>query len=219
MLQITVLTHYLGSTHSTWTKERLFHTHHQVSLFQCTVIHHTEYYDTRSFAYLMLMWCLFTVMSTCNWILINYTRNGLLVETFFFLKFLCQWWHQSQSRCVSSAQRCLSFPERPLTNPISVNAVNVLVAVEGCLWLSSIKLFSSRVKYAPLCVETHASFVDTINLSVLLSRCSQSASSWCQMNASTCDHRSFHSMATKPAEMCCFKKIKSFSTFFGHQRN
>lgn len=219
MLQITVLTHYLGSTHSTWTKERLFHTHHQVSLFQCTVIHHTEYYDTRSFAYLMLMWCLFTVMSTCNWILINYTRNGLLVEKFFFLKFLCQWWHQSQSRCVSSAQRCLSFPERPWTNPISVNAVNVLVAVEGCLWLSSIKLFSSRVKYAPLCVETHASFVDTINLSVLLSRCSQSASSWCQMNASTCDHRSFHSMATKPAEMCCFKKIKSFSTFFGHQRN
>lgn len=108
---------------------------------------------------------------------------------------------------------CLSFPERPWTNPISVNAVNVLVAVEGCLWLSSIKLFSSRVKYAPLCVKTHASFVDTINLSVLLSRCSQSASSWCQMNASTCDHRSFHSMATKPAEMCCFKKIKSFSTY------
>lgn len=81
-------THTLFGFHTLNLNKRKAVSHTSPGLFQCTVIHHTEYYDTRSFAYLMLMWCLFTVMSTCNWILINYTRNGLLVEKFLFKVFM-----------------------------------------------------------------------------------------------------------------------------------
>lgn len=60
------------------TKRRQRQTHGWLALDSRTVVHHSERYHT--FAFLMLMCCLFVVMSTCNWILIHYTFNEPLVR-------------------------------------------------------------------------------------------------------------------------------------------
>lgn len=60
------------------TKRRQRQTHGWLALAGRTVIHHSKRYHT--FAFLMLMCCLFAVMSTCNWILIHYTFNEPLVS-------------------------------------------------------------------------------------------------------------------------------------------
>lgn len=48
-----------------------------LALAERAVIHQSKRYH--AFAFLMLMCCLFAVMSTCNWILIHYTFNEPLV--------------------------------------------------------------------------------------------------------------------------------------------